>query len=197
MKKLHELTLGAAFTLLALSACDNEALLPDAPQMNEPDNPNACVLAAKDFRWEGNESRTALTIEDKVAKFSWTTGDKVGILPDEAAQVYFTIPEAEALAEGDELTDAPELPTTTLADKCYQNMFNGCSSLSSITMLATDISASNCLYDWWMAWLQRAPSIRTAKQLGRKLAATASPQAGRCRTMWLPKTDELPVIRRG
>lgn len=105
MKKLHELTLGAAFTLLALSACDNEALLPDAPQMNEPDNPNACVLVAKDFHWEGNESRTALTIDGNVAKFSWTTGDKVGILPDEGAQVYFTIPEAKALAEGDELTD--------------------------------------------------------------------------------------------
>ena len=103
MKKLHELTLGAAFTLLALSACTNEAeLLPDAPQVNEPDNPNACVFAAKDFRWEGNESRTALTIEDNVAKFSWTAGDKVGILPDEGAQVYFSIPEPE---EGVELTD--------------------------------------------------------------------------------------------
>ena len=103
MKKLHELTLGAAFALLALSACTNEAeLLPDAPQTNEPDNPNACVLSAKDFRWEGNESRTALTIEDKVAKFSWTPGDQVGILPDAGAQVYFTIPEPEV---GVELTD--------------------------------------------------------------------------------------------
>ena len=102
MKKLHELTLGAAFALLALSACDNEALLPDAPQTNEPDNPDACVLAAKDFRWEGNESRTTLTIEEKVAKFSWTPGDQVGILPDAGAQVYFTIPEPE---EGVELTD--------------------------------------------------------------------------------------------
>lgn len=102
MKKLHELTLGAAFALLALSACDNEALLPDAPQTNEPDNLDTCVLAAKDFRWEGNESRTTLTIEEKVAKFSWTPGDQVGILPDAGAQVYFTIPEPE---EGVELTD--------------------------------------------------------------------------------------------
>ena len=103
MKKLHELTLGAAFALFALSACTNEAeLLPDAPQTNESDNPDACVLAAKDFRWEGNESRTALTIEENVAKFSWTPGDQVGILPDAGAQVYFTIPEPE---EGVELTD--------------------------------------------------------------------------------------------
>ena len=100
MKKLHELTLGAAMTLFALTACNNEAILPDAPQVNESDNPNACVLLGDDFRWEGNESRTALTIEDNVAKFSWTPGDLVGILPDKGAQVYFTIPEPE-----EEVTD--------------------------------------------------------------------------------------------
>ena len=100
MKKLHELTLGAAMTLFALTACNNEAILPDAPQVNEPDNPNACVLLGDDFRWEGNESRTALTIEGNVAKFSWTPGDLVGILPDAGAQVYFTIPEPE-----EEVTD--------------------------------------------------------------------------------------------
>lgn len=46
------------------------------------------------------------------------------------------------------LTTAPELPSTTLAERCYWYMFDNCTSLNRITMLATDISASNCLNGW-------------------------------------------------
>ena len=46
------------------------------------------------------------------------------------------------------LTTAPELHATTLASECYRSMFEGCSKLNKITMLATDISVSNCLYKW-------------------------------------------------
>jgi hypothetical protein len=46
------------------------------------------------------------------------------------------------------LTNAPELPATTLAEECYREMFEGCSKLNYIKMLATDISASNCLNSW-------------------------------------------------
>ena len=46
------------------------------------------------------------------------------------------------------LTTAPELPATTLADYCYSHMFWGCSRLNYIKMLATDISAYDCLYGW-------------------------------------------------
>ena len=46
------------------------------------------------------------------------------------------------------LTTAPELPATTLAESCYSYMFYGCTKLESVTMLATDVSASDCLYDW-------------------------------------------------
>ena len=46
------------------------------------------------------------------------------------------------------LTTAPELPATTLADSCYNSMFKSCSKLNKITMLATDISTSNDLYEW-------------------------------------------------
>ena len=46
------------------------------------------------------------------------------------------------------LTTAPALPATKLANYCYQSMFYGCSKLNYIKMLATDISASNCLYYW-------------------------------------------------
>ena len=46
------------------------------------------------------------------------------------------------------LTVAPELPATTLANYCYSGMFNGCTNLNYIKMLATDISATDCLYNW-------------------------------------------------
>ena len=43
---------------------------------------------------------------------------------------------------------APTLPATTLKNHCYSYMFQGCTKLSSVTCLATDISAENCLYEW-------------------------------------------------
>jgi hypothetical protein len=46
------------------------------------------------------------------------------------------------------LTTAPELPATILAEKCYYSMFNRCSELRDIKMLATDISATKCLGNW-------------------------------------------------
>ena len=46
------------------------------------------------------------------------------------------------------LVNAPELPATTLADGCYYYMFSNCNSLNYIKMLATDISANNCLNNW-------------------------------------------------
>ena len=46
------------------------------------------------------------------------------------------------------LVNAPELPATILASSCYKNMFSGCTSLNYIKMLATDISAVDCLYYW-------------------------------------------------
>jgi hypothetical protein len=46
------------------------------------------------------------------------------------------------------LTTAPILKATTLAVACYQYMFDLCSNLKNITMLATDISATDCLKEW-------------------------------------------------
>ena len=46
------------------------------------------------------------------------------------------------------LVTAPALPATTLANRCYISMFQNCTSLNYIKMLSTDISASNCLYNW-------------------------------------------------
>ena len=46
------------------------------------------------------------------------------------------------------LTTAPELPATTLVENCYKQMFYDCTKLNHIKCLATDISASNCLNNW-------------------------------------------------
>ena len=43
---------------------------------------------------------------------------------------------------------AVELPAKVLAKNCYDRMFLSCTSLNNITMLATDISASECLIFW-------------------------------------------------
>lgn len=46
------------------------------------------------------------------------------------------------------LTTGPELRATTLTEGCYSHIFSFCSNLNYIKMLATDISASNCLSNW-------------------------------------------------
>ena len=46
------------------------------------------------------------------------------------------------------LTTAPVLPATTLANKCYYQMFAGCRNLNYIKCLATDISATDCTNFW-------------------------------------------------
>lgn len=55
------------------------------------------------------------------------------------------------------LTIAPELPATELARWCYSKMFSGCTNLNWIKMMATDISATNCL----SSWTYRVPSTGT------------------------------------
>ena len=46
------------------------------------------------------------------------------------------------------LTMAPVLSATTLADYCYNYMFGECSNLNYIKCLATNISATACLFNW-------------------------------------------------
>ena len=46
------------------------------------------------------------------------------------------------------LTTAPELPATTLAQECYMYMFYNCTRLNYVKCLATNISATDCTYNW-------------------------------------------------
>lgn len=62
------------------------------------------------------------------------------------------------------LTTAPTLPATTLVSGCYNSMFSGCSSLNSITMLATDISAEDCL-DYWVYYVSASGTFTKAASM--------------------------------
>jgi hypothetical protein len=46
------------------------------------------------------------------------------------------------------LIEAPKLHAKRLCDESYMNMFSYCNKLEEITMLATDVSADDCLYLW-------------------------------------------------
>lgn len=46
------------------------------------------------------------------------------------------------------LTTSPTLQFKSLMTNHFLRAFQGCSQLSSITMLATSVSANNCLYSW-------------------------------------------------
>lgn len=119
-KRMTHLASMAVTALLALTTCNEEAALtlPAEPQ-NPPvaDNSGNVYITGDDFTWElgggseGDEggassihavTRTQLTVDGNVAKFTWTPGDRVGILPDAGAQVWFEIPTPE---EGEEPTN--------------------------------------------------------------------------------------------
>ena len=46
------------------------------------------------------------------------------------------------------ITEAPVLPALTLVSQAYMEMFDGCTHLAKIKMMATDVTASQCLTNW-------------------------------------------------
>ena len=77
-------------------------------------------------------------------------GCKITSVPEDflPSKSVFTDCYLGMFSECTELTKAPVLLATTLAQDCYKDMFYGCSKLNYIKMLATDISATNCLSYW-------------------------------------------------
>ena len=59
------------------------------------------------------------------------------------------------------LTQAPELPATTLADNCYQSMFYGCTGLTQAPELPATTLASYCYYSMFYGCtgLTQAPEL--------------------------------------
>ena len=66
------------------------------------------------------------------------------------------------------LTTAPELPATTLEQYCYQGMFQGCSSLTTAPQLPATTLAKNCYREMF----QGCTSLTTATELPATTLAT-------------------------
>ena len=90
----------------------------------------------------------ATTLADSCYYYMFYTCHKLTTAPELPATTLARYCYASMFRNCSSLTTAPELPATTLADYCYHYMFYTCIKLNYIKMLATDISATNCLRDW-------------------------------------------------
>ena len=54
------------------------------------------------------------------------------------------------------------MPATTLRQHCYDRMFQGCTKLSSVTCLATDISATKCTNNWLAGVAEKGTFVKAA-----------------------------------
>ena len=54
----------------------------------------------------------------------------------------------EMFAGCSSLVTAPVLPAATLTFNSYESLFNGCTSLSAVTIYANNVSANQCLNNW-------------------------------------------------
>ena len=85
------------------------------------------------------------------------------------------------------LTTAPALPATTLTNYCYQYMFYGCSKLNYIKMLATDISASNCLTNWVSGVASTGTFVKNPAMTSLPTGASGIPSG------WTVKDNYIPT----
>lgn len=85
------------------------------------------------------------------------------------------------------LTAAPVLPATTLAENCYLHMFDGCTNLNYIKMLATDISATDCLYEWVRDVASAGTFVKSKDATWRELGYSGVPSG------WTVITDDQLV----
>ena len=89
-----------------------------------------------------------------------------------------------------QLTSAPKLPATDLADNCYANMFEGCKSLTKAPELPATKLASGCYYFMFSdcSALTTAPEELPAKEL-----ANSCYNGMFCRCTSLTSAPQLPA----
>ena len=71
------------------------------------------------------------------------------------------------------LTQAPELPATTLAEECYNNMFSGCTKLSRIKVAFTDWGTGT---DNWLEGVAENGTFICPKNLQKKYGDNFIPE---------------------
>lgn len=79
------------------------------------------------------------------------------------------------------LTTAPALPATTLVEGCYFGMFNGCTSLNYIKCLATDKSALECTQYWVSGVTGTGDFVKSASMTGWRTGVSGIPSGWRVR----------------
>ena len=90
MKNLSILIAKAILVAIVLNGCTNEIEITASDDLHE--NSRNCIFTVPDFQWsEYGNSRSTITIEGNELKFAWAGGDRIGIVPNEGAQVYFDI----------------------------------------------------------------------------------------------------------
>ena len=73
------------------------------------------------------------------------------------------------------LTTAPALPATVLATRCYWSMFSNCVSLNYIKCLATNISAYACLSNWVSGVSATGTFVKAASMTGWSTGDSGTP----------------------
>ena len=73
------------------------------------------------------------------------------------------------------LTKAPKLPATTLVKGCYASMFAGCTSLKYVNCSATDISAQDCTTDWLKDVSPTGTFVKASSMEGWTIGASGIP----------------------
>lgn len=89
------------------------------------------------------------------------------------------------------LTTAPKLPSTTLAGRCYYNMFNGCTSLTTAPELPATTLANSC-YD---SMFQDCAGLTTAPTLPATILADSCYKSMFNRCSSLTTAPVLPATK--
>lgn len=76
----------------------------------------------------------------------------------------------------DSLENAPLIDIATLSDGCYKNMFKGCSNLNYIECMATDISATDCTYNWVQGVSATGTFVKSANMSGWTTGVNGIPE---------------------
>ena len=73
------------------------------------------------------------------------------------------------------ITEGMDLPALTLVDSCYSGMYQNCSNLAKIKMLATGIYANGCLNNWVSGVAAEGTFIKNANATWDKTGANGVP----------------------
>ena len=87
------------------------------------------------------------------------------------------------------LTQAPDLPSTTLDDSCYSGMFQGCTSLTQAPALPAMTLADNC----YQRMFNRCTSLTSAPELPATTLARSCYESMFCGCSSLTSAPELPA----